>query len=173
VLRIYQNARPDQVEAEHRLLVALDGAGLPFRVPAPFSTPAGATTVETHAGPAALFGYLPGSAPDEGDLGHLEVAGRALGELDAALARLPDRDRSGEDPSGGLEAVHLGHTATPTTWPSVTGTAAAGCRTRRAISRRVRVGWPVRRGSAALAGPPVCGEGGTSIRARHVCGGLR
>jgi len=89
VLRISQNARAAQVEAEHRLLIALDRAGLPFRVPVPVGTPAGATTVETNAGPAALFGYLPGAAPDRGDLGHLRLAGQALAELDAALARLP------------------------------------------------------------------------------------
>ena len=89
VLRIYQNSRPSQVEAEHRLLIALDEVGLPFRVPVPIRTPDGDTAIETSAGPAALFRYLPGVEATRTDARHLALVGQALGELDAALAQLP------------------------------------------------------------------------------------
>ncbi len=84
VARLYLNAAPPRIEAEHRLLAALDAAGLPFRVPVPIPAPDGRTVV----GQAALFPYLPGVRLGNGE--HLELAGRALGELDVALARLPE-----------------------------------------------------------------------------------
>lgn len=83
VARIYQNATPRQIEAEHRLLSALNAAGLPFHVPVPIPAVDGSTVL----GQAALFPYLPGAPLRGGEL--LEAAGRALGDLNVALARMP------------------------------------------------------------------------------------
>ncbi|GIG60227.1 hypothetical protein Lfu02_45990 [Longispora fulva] len=81
VLRVYQNLGLDRVLAEHRLLAALGSAGLSFRVPTPVGP-----VLETAAGPAALFEYLPGTAGRRGAAG--EALGAALGELDAVLGTL-------------------------------------------------------------------------------------
>ncbi|GAA5023790.1 hypothetical protein GCM10023317_69040 [Actinopolymorpha pittospori] len=89
VLRGYQNAAIARVAAEHRFLAALAAAGLPFAVPSPIPTPDGRTCVPTPNGPAALFHYLPGRPPRR-DAGTLVVAGRMLGDLDRALAALPN-----------------------------------------------------------------------------------
>ena len=102
ILRIHENARPDQIHAEHRLLAAL--AELPFRVPVPIRTPDGGTTVATSAGPASLSAYLQGTAPTPD---HLELAGRALGDLDVALARLP-AELAPIDWRRPLDAIHPG-----------------------------------------------------------------
>ncbi|WP_412539688.1 phosphotransferase [Longispora sp. K20-0274] len=81
VLRVYQNLPLDRVLAEHRLLAALGPAGLSFRVPTPVGP-----VLETAAGPAALFEYLPGTAGRRG--ADVEAMGAALGELDLALGTL-------------------------------------------------------------------------------------
>lgn len=90
VLRIYQNLTQQRIAAEHRLLDALAGAGLPFAVPQPIPTAEGRTYVETTDGStAALFRYLPGRTADGGSLAELERAGEALALLGLALAELP------------------------------------------------------------------------------------
>ncbi|MEQ4209940.1 phosphotransferase [Actinopolymorpha sp. B9G3] len=89
VLRIYQNLSQKRIAAEHRLLDALSGAGLPFAVPQPIPTPEGRTYVETPDGFAALFRYLPGRTADGDNLAELEYAGEALALLGLALAELP------------------------------------------------------------------------------------
>ena len=99
VARVYQNATPARIEAEHRLLSALDGAGLPFRVPVPIPAPDGRTVL----GHAALFRYLPGAPLRAGEL--LEAAGRALGELARALAALP-AELAPTDWRGSLGEIH-------------------------------------------------------------------
>lgn len=97
--RLYQNSTPPRIEAEHRLLSALDAAGLPFRVPVPLPAPGGRTVL----GQVALFPYLPGVPLRGGEL--LEEAGRALGELDTALASVP-ADLAPTDWRGPLAEVH-------------------------------------------------------------------
>lgn len=89
VLRVYHNLAPATIAAEHRLLAALADCDLSFGVPRAIPTPTGATTVETPTGPAALTPYFPGRHPHRDDLAEVELAGAALGELDAALAELP------------------------------------------------------------------------------------
>lgn len=93
VLRVYRNtADAGRVGYEHALLRALQGAGLPFAVPCPVPTPAGATVVPVPAGGgsppalAALFPRLAGGPPDVGDLGQVRAAGAALAALHGALA---------------------------------------------------------------------------------------
>jgi Ser/Thr protein kinase RdoA (MazF antagonist) len=89
VLRVYQNLAPDRVAAEHRLLDALAGAGLPFAVPKPVPTPDGETYVSAPEGIVALFPYLPGHTPDPDRLEEIVQAGEALALLGLALADLP------------------------------------------------------------------------------------
>jgi homoserine kinase type II len=89
VLRGYQNAAVARVAAEHRFLAALAPAGLPFAVPRPIPTPDGRTCVPTPNGPVALFHFLPGRPPRR-CAEALVVTGRMLGDLDQALAALPD-----------------------------------------------------------------------------------
>jgi homoserine kinase type II len=93
VLRVYRNtADAERVGYEHALLRALQGAGLPFAVPCPVPTPAGATAVPVPGDPgrppalAALFPRLVGGPPDTRDLGQVRAAGAALGALHGALA---------------------------------------------------------------------------------------
>ncbi len=97
--RVYQNATPPRIEAEHRLLSALDGAGLPFRVPVPIPAPGGRTVL----GQSALFPYLPGTPLRSGEL--LEAAGRALGELNTALDAIP-AELAPTDWRGTLGEIH-------------------------------------------------------------------
>jgi homoserine kinase type II len=88
VYRLQRNPDPLRVAAEQRLLSELGRCGLSFDVPAALSTTDGATAAETPYGLATLSRQLPG-APPARSLAELELAGRALGELDAALAELP------------------------------------------------------------------------------------
>lgn len=105
VLRIYQNLDADRVAAEHRLLEALSGAGLPFAVPVPIATPDGKTFVTTPDGPAALYTFLPGRPGRVGDLTDIELAGAALGDLMTVLGGLPF-ELAPIDWRGPLSGVH-------------------------------------------------------------------
>ncbi len=88
VVRGYQNQPAARVTAEHRLLTALAGLGLPFAVPLPLPTTGGATLVPTPDGPVAVFRFLPGR-PAEHTARELALAGEVLADLDRALAELP------------------------------------------------------------------------------------
>lgn len=91
VLRVYLNLDVARIEAELRLLTALRArGGLPFAVPEPIADLTG-RTVPTHDGPAVLFPYLAGRPGDRTNLSDIELAGEALGQLDIALAELPDK----------------------------------------------------------------------------------
>jgi homoserine kinase type II len=93
VLRVSQNLSTSQVQAEHRLLAFLSGAGLPFAVPSPAGLPDGTGTVaETAGGPAALYRWIPGVRPDFSDATALWSAGQAFGLLDAAMLAVPTQD---------------------------------------------------------------------------------
>ncbi len=92
VLRVYRNtADPARVRDEHDLLGRLALADLPFAVPSPARTVGGDTlaVLESDEGPrlAALFHRIPGESA-EIDVPNARLAARALGQLDAALARL-------------------------------------------------------------------------------------
>jgi homoserine kinase type II len=92
VLRVYRNtADPQRVRDEHDLLARLAMQELPFAVPVPLRTEEGDTlaVLESDAGPrlAALFDRIPGE-PASLDVPNARLAGRALGQLDAALGRL-------------------------------------------------------------------------------------
>ncbi len=92
VLRVYRNtADPSRVRDEHELLARLALQELPFAVPAPVRTLGGDTlaVLESPDGPrlAALFQRIPGE-PAPSTPGGARLAGRALAQLDAALARL-------------------------------------------------------------------------------------
>lgn len=92
VLRVHRNtADPGRVRDEHDLLGRLALAELPFAVPSPARTTGGDTlaVLESETGPrlAALFHRIPGE-PAEIDAPNARLAGQALAQLDAALARL-------------------------------------------------------------------------------------
>ncbi|MFC9694610.1 phosphotransferase enzyme family protein [Kribbella sp. NPDC056951] len=88
VLRVQHHADPSKVDAEHRLLAELTRCGLSFDVPAPIPATDGTTAVVTPVGLATLSRQLPGAHPARSER-ELELAGRAAGELCAALADLP------------------------------------------------------------------------------------
>jgi homoserine kinase type II len=92
VLRISQNLTAAQVRAEHRLLAWLRRAGLPFAVPEPVPGLTGDLLAETAAGPATVTKWLPGMRPDLSDERALERFGRAIGQLNVALGRVPRQD---------------------------------------------------------------------------------
>jgi len=88
VIRVQRTADRAEVVAEHRLLTELARSGLSFEVPAPIPAASGATVVETPVGLATLTRRLPGVHPARSER-EMELAGRAAGELCAALADLP------------------------------------------------------------------------------------
>lgn len=92
VLRLYQNLDHDRVLAEHRLLARLAGSGLPYRVPAPWSTFGGATVIDSRWGAVSVIDWIDGDRPDLDRPDALRAAGRALAELDVALADVPTDD---------------------------------------------------------------------------------
>jgi homoserine kinase type II len=92
VLRISQNLRATQVRAEHRLLGRLRQAGLPFAVPEPLPALTGDFLAESAAGPATVTKWLPGVRPDLSGEQAVERFGRAIGQLSAALSRVPWQD---------------------------------------------------------------------------------
>jgi homoserine kinase type II len=81
---------------EYATLADLERLGLPFAVPTPILTADGSpwTELATASGPAraTLTRYIPGAAPERGDLAQAECAAEAIGALDMALAavELPD-----------------------------------------------------------------------------------
>jgi Ser/Thr protein kinase RdoA (MazF antagonist) len=118
VLRLYQNsADAASIGAEHRLLAELARQPLSFAVPAPIPTPGGETLIPvpdaagTSGVPrcpalAALFPLLPGEHPRRGDPAVACACGAALGELDIALARLPDTQPRHNPTYGDLDRIH-------------------------------------------------------------------
>lgn len=94
VLRLYRTADLGRIEEEHRLVLALQHARLPFEVPTPIPTTSGSTVTQLiwqdRPVLAALFPMLPGHPPDDGNLVHASACGQALGQLHAAMAGLPD-----------------------------------------------------------------------------------
>ncbi|HEX8970100.1 phosphotransferase enzyme family protein [Oryzihumus sp.] len=89
VLRRYGNLPADRVLAEHRLLARVSDLGLPFAVPSPVPARDGATVVDDPGGALALFRHLPGRPLRRDEPGTAVLAGRALAQLDAALAEVP------------------------------------------------------------------------------------
>ena len=89
VLRRYGNLPADRVRAEHRLLARVSGLDLPFAVPSPVPARDGTTVVDDPGGALALFRHLPGRPLRRDEPGAAARAGRALAQLDAALAGLP------------------------------------------------------------------------------------
>lgn len=92
VLRVYRNtADPSRVRDEHELLARLAMQELPYAVPTPLRTHGGDTlaVMESSDGPrlAALFHRIPGE-PATATVREARLAGRALAQLDVALARL-------------------------------------------------------------------------------------
>ena len=92
VLRVYRNtADPRRVRDEHHILGLLLQQELPFATPSPVRTREGDTlaVLETADGPrlATLFFRIPGE-PARGVVHDAHLAGRALAQLDAALANL-------------------------------------------------------------------------------------
>lgn len=104
VVRGYENLTGAQVTAEHRLLAGLRGGDLPYAVPCPIVARDGRTWAATPSGPVAVFDWLPG-APGRPTPELIYRVGHALGDLDAALARL-DVDRAPHDWRRPLAATH-------------------------------------------------------------------
>lgn len=80
---------------EQALLQTLDGAGLPFALPAPLADRWGETLQQTSAGRLTLIPDLPGANLDPADPAQVEALGVALGALHVALAALPSTPRPG------------------------------------------------------------------------------
>jgi homoserine kinase type II len=110
LLRVYRNTRDSaRVRYEHAVLLALQDAGLSFRVPAPLPSGdgTGPTLIETADGSlAALFPELPGAAPDRTDPAHLAACGAALAELHAALRRQNVAPPPAAATYGDLDRIH-------------------------------------------------------------------
>ncbi|MEV6283729.1 phosphotransferase [Kribbella sp. NPDC051770] len=84
VLRVHLNAGVP--EYEHAVLRGL--GELSFAVPEPVLTEDGRTWVPFGERVASLCRRIPGEHPERSDLRQVEACGRALGELDVALAEL-------------------------------------------------------------------------------------
>ena len=89
---MYRNtSHPNRVRDEHEILGRLAMQELPFAVPTPVRTSGGDTlaVVETAQGArlASLFHRIPGE-PAAGSVRNARLAGRALAQLDIALAQL-------------------------------------------------------------------------------------
>jgi Ser/Thr protein kinase RdoA (MazF antagonist) len=94
MLRLYQNeGNLTHVTFEHVLLARLSRMGLSFQVPAPVPSHHVRTLQRTRgsgraAAHASLFPVIPGRHPRPESVEETRASGRALGELDAALAKL-------------------------------------------------------------------------------------
>ena len=90
--RFVVHARPlsPRISHEHGVLAYLAQRGLSFAVPAPVPSAAGATWVEAAGMAVTVTRWISGSAPEEGSLEQAQACGKALAELDRALASLPD-----------------------------------------------------------------------------------
>lgn len=92
-LRLYRTTDRERIEQEHRLLMALQRVVLPFGTPEPLPAESGSIARMVWQGRsvfAALFPLLPGSPPEKGNLVQVEACGRAIGQLHAGTAHLPD-----------------------------------------------------------------------------------
>lgn len=97
VLRVYRNhADLARLRFEHDVLRQLQAASLPFAVPAPIPTEAGASyvrlTTEEGESLATLTALIAGAHPQRDDLQQAEAAGEALGLLDVTLVRITPDD---------------------------------------------------------------------------------
>lgn len=107
VLRVYRNHGDlARLRFEHDVLLQLQAVGLPFAVPAPIATLDGETFArmareeDGEGGDggkggealATLTALIPGEHPRREDLAQAEMAGEALGLLDAMLARITPPD---------------------------------------------------------------------------------
>jgi Ser/Thr protein kinase RdoA (MazF antagonist) len=90
LLRIYRHAAdPERIRYEHELLSRLNGAGLPFAVPAPLPARSDDTLVTASNGAAAaLFPFFMGMHASSEDQEQLRACGAALAELDLAMAAI-------------------------------------------------------------------------------------
>ncbi|MEJ2758957.1 MAG: phosphotransferase [Anaerolineales bacterium] len=93
ILRIYSpDVSLDKIHAELALLERLQAQALPFAIPMPIANRGGQklTTVrqEGKVQQAVLWGYIPGENADFSDQAQAVSAGKALGQLSAALNAL-------------------------------------------------------------------------------------
>jgi homoserine kinase type II len=91
---------------EHRLLEWVSRQGLPFSVPVPLPTRAGATALFSSSNWHALFPRLPGRPPDRHDARQAAAVGGALAQLHGALSGYSIASRPGMATYGDLERVH-------------------------------------------------------------------
>ncbi len=92
LLRLYRNLDQERVGREHRLLRHLAAADLSYRVPRPLPTDDGATLIGSPWGAVSLIDWIDGERPELDRPGAARAAGRALAELDRALAAVPSTD---------------------------------------------------------------------------------
>jgi homoserine kinase type II len=103
ILRVYRNHSDlGRVQHETALLAALRNARLPFAVPTPLATRAGALVHQLQlvdrilcGALAVLWEELPGAHPDPADDEQAQAAGTALALLDLALAAIDPSSLSG------------------------------------------------------------------------------
>lgn len=88
-LQISQFLSIAEVRAEHRILRYLRQGCLPLQVPEPITAGDGQTVIETAAGPATVWRWLPGVTPTMDGPAAFGRYGRAAGLLSAALAEVP------------------------------------------------------------------------------------
>lgn len=109
-LRVYQNtADEDRLRYEHALLLQLRDVGLSFAVPAPRPTRTGVTYARLQSAGGALVALcplIPGRHPARQDPREAGLCGAALGELDAALARIALAKAPGA-PSSFTDLAHI------------------------------------------------------------------
>jgi homoserine kinase type II len=116
ILRVYEaHSRSDRVRHEHAVLLALQGAELPFALPVPVAVRSGGTFVDLSGdgrGPlASLVPLLPGSSPAGPSLPLARSAGESLARLVQAMGVID----AGPVPAGYplMRDLHLVHEAAP------------------------------------------------------------
>jgi Ser/Thr protein kinase RdoA (MazF antagonist) len=107
VLRVFTDSSLDDVRSEHRLLVQLSAARLPFATPWPVAARDGSTcqVIDTPRGPriAALYERIEGDHLDDDEVSGVEAAAAAFALLDRTLATL---NAARPTVDGHLERVH-------------------------------------------------------------------
>lgn len=92
ILRCYRNVRLPQIQYELDVLRALQQQSLSFAVPAPLTAKSGdvlvRVTIDGRDEFATLTPVIPGTPPERHDLAQAAEAGRALGELTRAMAKV-------------------------------------------------------------------------------------